>query len=445
MATKEITIKDKDPDKDIVLFVGKINNDHIGSVRQLEELLGRKLKIALITTPKKKITPDMQKKIDILIHCNMNISSAIEDALMPYRTKILTVMAKYEFSIELLTRIAPFFPYLRMSNYRSLKISNDKLEMRKTFRKYYPKISPKFIHVKKYSESIIKDIIKEIDFPCVIKPTNLSASKLIVNVFYKEELEKNLKEVMKKIKALYKKSDVQTQPKIIVESFMEGQMYSIDAYVNSYGKLYYTPIIEIKTGKDVGYDDLFMYTQITPSLIDKEEEKKAQEVVAKGTHAIGLRSSTVHCELMRTAKGWKIIEMAGRPGGFRDEIFHHSYDFWHHLNDLLIHLGNKPIIKKKAKKHVVFMKFWPKTPGKIKAIKGLQTAKKLKSIVRFRQNKKVGDYAGRSKHGHMPILGFTLATKTRSDLMGDIRKLEKWIQIETTKTSKKKKKINKKK
>ena len=77
------------------------------------------------------------------------------------------------------------------------------------------------------------------------------------------------------------------------------------------------------------------------------------------------------------------------------------------------------------------MKFWPHKPGKITAIKGLKKAKELKSIVRFRQGKKVGDYAGRSKHGHLSVLGFTLATKTRSDLLGDIRKLEKWIKIET--------------
>ncbi|MBD3360114.1 MAG: ATP-grasp domain-containing protein [Candidatus Buchananbacteria bacterium] len=446
MATnkEQLTIKDKDRDKDIILFVGRINNDHVASVRDLEELLDRKLKIGLITTQNKKMSPEMEKKIDILIRCDMNKLNNIEDAVMKYRDKVLALMAKPEFSIELLTRVAPLFPYLRLSRNRSLRISNDKLEMRKTFRRYYPKISPKFIHVKKYSEAIIKQIIKDIGFPCVIKPTNLSGSKLIINCFYKEELEKNLKDAMRKINSLVKKASVVTVPKIIVEEFMEGQMYSIDAYVNTYGKMYYTPIIEIKTGKDAGYDDLFMYTQIAPSILSKEEEKKAQDVVNKGTHAIGLKSSTVHCELMKTSKGWKIIELAGRPGGFRDEIFYHAFGFKHHLNDLLIHIGNKPIIKKKAKKHVVFMKFWPHKPGKIVAIKGLKKGKELKSLVRFRQNKKVGDYAGRSKHGHLSVVGFTLATKTRADLLGDIRKLEKWIKIETVKRNGKVKKTKKK-
>ncbi len=441
--TKKIEnqLRDKDTDKDIILFIGKLSNDHVKSVRDLEELLGRKLRIGVITTLNKKFTPEMEKKIDILIRCNMNKKSAIEDALIKYRDKVLTIQAKYEYSIELLTRVAPFFPYMRLPNFRSLKISNDKLEMRRTFRKYYPKISPKYIYVKKYSETIVKTIIKNIGFPCVIKPTNLSSSKLIINCFYKEELETNLKEALKKINTLYKKSSVETQPRIIVEEFMEGQMYSIDVYVNSYGKMYYTPAIDIKTGKDAGYDDLFMYTQITPSVLEKDEIKKAQDVVTKGIHAVGLKSSTVHVELMKTPKGWKIIELAARPGGFREELFSNSYGFSHSLNDLLIHLGNKPIIKKKAKKHVVFMKFWPKKPGKIVVLKGLIKAKALKSLVKFRHNKKMGDYAGFSKHGHLSVVGFTLAAKTRSDLLGDIRKLEKWIIIETKKNGHGKEKL----
>jgi len=437
----EHTITDKDKDKDIILYIGRMSSDHVNSIKLLEQLLNRKLRIGLLTTLNKKINPKIEKEIDILIRCNMNKDISIEDAVCKIRDKVLTLQAKPDFSIELLTRVAPYFPYLRLPNNLSLRIANDKLKMRRTFRKYAPKISPNYIYVKKYSDVTIKKIIKDIGFPCVIKPTNLSGSKLIINCFYKEELEKNLKEVMKKINTLYKKASVEIPPKIIVEEFMEGQMYSIDTYVNSYGKMYHTPAIDIKTGKDIGYDDLFMYTQITPSVLDKEEIIKAQDVVAKGIHAVGLKSSTVHVELMKTPKGWKIIELAARTGGYREEIFHHAYGFSHQLNDLLIHLGNKPIIKKKPKKHVVFIKFWPKKPGKIVKFTGLKKAKELKTLVKLRHNKKIGDYAGLSKHGHLSIVGFTLAAKTRSDLMGDIRKLEKWIVIETKKNGHAKEKL----
>jgi len=412
----------------------------LDSVDQLEAYTGKKYKKYLLTGLNKKVLPEVEKRLNKIIHCNTSDLFLLEKAIYKFRDQVAVCISKYESPMPLWARLVPFFTYLRNPDPRSILIANDKLEMRKAFRRYCPEITPKFIRVQKYTENIIKKIIQEIDFPCVIKPTNLSKSKLVINCYYREELEKNLKSVFRKIKSLYKKDFAETEPKIIVEQLMEGQMYSIDAYVSGSGTIYYTPIIEIKTGKDAGYDDLFMYTQITPAALDKEEEKKAQEVVAKATYAIGLRSCTIHCELMKTAKGWKVIELAPRTGGFREELLFNSFGIKHNLNDLLIHLGKKPVLTKTRHKHAVFMKFWPKKTGKLKAIKGLKKSKGLNSLVKFRQGKKMGEFAGLSKDGHTFVVAFTLATKTRADLLGDIRKLEKWIKIETARNGIAKKK-----
>lgn len=418
-------------EKNIILYVGNTSVLMMESVRQLEEYLGRKFKIYLLTSLNKKIPTEMEKHLDKVIRCNINEPNLLEKAIYKFRDHVAVCISKYEFAMPLWARVVPFFTYLRNPDPRSILIANDKLEMRKTFRRYCPEITPEFIRVKKGSDNIIKEIIQKVGFPCVIKPTNLSKSKLVINCYYREELEKNLQSVFRKIKSLYKQDSAETEPKIIVEQLMEGQMYSIDAYVSGSGKTYHTPIIEIKTGKDAGYDDFFMYTQITPSVIEKEDEKEAQIVVEKAIHAIGLRSCTVHCELMKTASGWKVIELAPRTGGFREELLHYSFGINHNLNDLLIHLGSQPELKKVKKKHTVFMKFWPYKPGKLVAIKGLKKAKELKSLVKFRQGKKIGEFAGLSKDAHSFVVGFTLSAKTRSDLLGDIRKLEKWILIDT--------------
>ncbi len=425
--------------KNIVLFIGSLNNDHLETVKELEKFLNRKLKIGLITTLKKKINSEIEKKLDIFLRCDMERGRIIEETLRPYHDNILLITAKYEFSIELLARLVSYFPYLRLPTKRSLKIANDKLEMRKAFTRYYPKITPKYIYVKKYSESILGEIKDKVGFPCVIKPTNLSTSKLIVTCYYQEELENNLKEVFRRVNSLYKKADVEVEPKIIVEQFMEGQMYTIDAFVNSLGKIYYTPVVEVKTGKDAGYDDFFMYTQITPSILSKTEELVAQDTVARAIHAVGLRSSAVHCELMKTSKGFQVIELAARCGGFREELLDNSFGLKHGLNDFLIHLGKKPILKITKNKHTVLIKFWPHKKGKLIGIKGLNKAKQLNSLVKFRQGIKIGEYAGLSKHGHAYVVAFTLATQTRSELLADIRRLEKWIIIETKRNGQSKK------
>ncbi|MFA5188392.1 MAG: ATP-grasp domain-containing protein [Patescibacteria group bacterium] len=420
-------------EKDIILFIGTVSSAILESVKQLEKELGQKFRPFLLTSLKRKIQPKIQGLLSQIVRCQIDEIELIEKALVDYHNQIAITICKYEAPMPLYARVVELFPYLKNPSSRSILIANDKLEMRKAFKRYYPQITPKFIRVKKYTEVTIKKIIERVGFPCVIKPTNLSKSKLVINCYYKEELEKNLKDAFRKINTLYKKDFAETEPKIIVEELMEGQMYSIDAYVNSYGRIYNTPIIEIKTGKDAGYDDLFMYTQITPSVLVKEEELKAQDVVAKAIHAVGLRSCTVHCELMKTPKGWKVIELACRTGGFREELLYYSFGLCHNLNDLLIHLGKKPVLKKTKNLQTVFMKFWPHKSGKIVAIKGLKKAQELKSLVKFRQEKRVGDYAGLSKHGHTFVVGFTLNAKTRSELLADIRKLEKWIIIKTVK------------
>jgi len=425
--------KDRNNEKNIILFLGNVSSAMLESVKQLEKHLGQKFRTFLLTSLKRKIMPKVEAQLDQLIRCQIDEIEMVEKALINYHEQITITICKYEAPMPLYARVVELFPYLKNPSSRSILIANDKLEMRKAFRRYYPQITPKFIRVKKITDVIIKKISEEVGFPCVIKPTNLSKSKLVITCYDKEELLKNLEDAFRKVKSLYKKDFAETEPKIIVEQLMEGQMYSIDAYVNSYGKMFYTPIIEIKTGKDAGYDDLFMYTQITPSVLVKEEEEIAQDIVRKATHSVGLRSCTVHCELMKTPKGWKVIELASRTGGFREELLYHSFGIRHNLNDFLIHLGKKPILKKTKDMQTVFMKFWPYKSGKIVAIKGLKKAQDLKSLVKFRQEKKVGDYAGLSKHGHVFVLGFTLCTKTRSELLADIRKLEKLIIIETIK------------
>jgi hypothetical protein len=426
--------KKQNLDKNIILFIGNVSILMLAAVKQLEKQVKQKFKPYLLTGINRKILPKVEKQMAGIIRCKIDDIESIEKALLPYHDQIALTICKYEAPMPFYARVVELFPYLKNPTPRSIMISNDKLEMRKAFRRYYPQITPKFIRVKKFSEAIMKKITENVGFPCVIKPTNLSKSKLVINCYYKEELEKNLKDAFRKISSLYKKDFAETEPKIIVEQLMEGQMYSIDAYLNSYGKIYYTPIIEIKTGKDAGYDDFFMYTQITPSILSKEEEEAAQDVVAKASHAVGLRSSTIHCELMKTHKGWKVIELASRTGGFREELLFNSFGILHNLNDFLIHFGKKPILKKTKDLHTVFMKFWPHKAGKLVAINGLKRAQKLLSLVKFRQEKKVGDYAGLSKHGHSFVVGFTLCTKTRGELLADIRKLEKWIKIETIKS-----------
>src|SRR5438309_1635157 len=86
------------------------------------------------------------------------------------------------------------------------------------------------------------DIVKKISFPLIIKPAGLASSLLVRLCYHREELEPALAKTIRKIKSVYKKKNGRGEPRILVEEFMEGSMYSIDSYVNQRGVVYHTPL-----------------------------------------------------------------------------------------------------------------------------------------------------------------------------------------------------------
>jgi biotin carboxylase len=304
--------------------------------------------------------------------------------------------------------------------------------MRRRFNAYDKRITPKYKVVSDATQKTRTAIEKKVGFPLVIKPSGLAQSLLVTICYHQEELEKELKKTFRKIRSLHKNyKDKHEEPKILVEEFMDGNMYSIDGYVNSRGKIYFCPVVEITTGQSVGFDDFFGYKQITPTHLSRKSIQDAEMVTKKGVHALGLKSSSFHAELMKTEKGWKIIEIGPRVGGFRDDMYQLSYGFSHTENDLLIRVPQKPVIHKKNKGYTAVMKFFAKNEGKITTLTGVKKAQELKSFHNISVNKKIGDMARFAKNGGKSVFNITLFNKDRAKLLADIRRLEKMVKIET--------------
>ena len=140
-------------------------------------------------------------------------------------------------------------------------------------------------------------------------------------------------------------------------------MYSIDAYVNARGVIYFAPTVYVKTGREIGFDDFFGYMRLTPTMLNVAHTEEAQEAASKGIKALGMRSTTCHIELMRTEDGWKVIEMGPRIGGFRHEMYDLSYGIDHSLNDILIRIPKQPILPKKVRGYTAVMQFYAQKEG----------------------------------------------------------------------------------
>ena len=263
----------------------------------------------------------------------------------------------------------------------------------------------------------------------IVKPTNLAQSMLVTICYHEEDLEKSLRSTFRKIKKIYEENKRDEQPQVVVEEYMEGDMYSIDGYVNSRGTVYFCPMVKVVTGKNIGHDDFYNYLHLTPTAFKKSTIERAERVAEMGVHALGLRNTTVHVELMKIDDEWKIVEIGPRVGGFRVKLHELSCGIDHSLNDLLIRVPKQPVIPKKCSGFAAALKWYPKKEGIITKLKGIKKCQKLASFVEISVNKKVGDRCHFAKNGGKAVFVITLHNYERSKLLADIRRVEQLIDI----------------
>ncbi|MDO8752000.1 MAG: ATP-grasp domain-containing protein [Candidatus Wolfebacteria bacterium] len=426
--------------KNIILFVGHVRPEAYRSLGKYGKERGVKYKIAVIKDskirkpekPEKKPKKE-KRKPDIEILCDLSQDEKISEALHPYENELLAITCRGEVGIQDFIKIIPHVPYLRTPTEKSLLWATDKVLMRRQMRAYDKSIIPKFMVVGNTTKETLKEIKEKVGFPLVLKPANLAASLLVTICFNEEELEKTIHRVFKKIQNIYKENNRRVEPKVLVEQFMEGDMYSIDVYVSSRGKVYFCPLVYVQTGRTVGFDDFFAYKTITPTKLKKTSQEAAEEVAWKAVHALGLRSTTVHIELMRTEDGWKVIELGPRIGGFRHRLYELAFGFDHTLNDIIVRSPQKPVVLKKPKGYAAMVRFFAKEEGTLTSLQGVQKMQELKSYKEAKINKKIGDRCIFAKHGGRGVVEVTLFNESRSELQADIRRLEQTIKIETEK------------
>ncbi|MGM0629109.1 MAG: hypothetical protein ACQESA_01670, partial [Patescibacteria group bacterium] len=149
--------------------------------------------------------------------------------------------------------------------------------------------------------------------------------------------------------------------------------------------------------------------------------------------ALKLRSTTAHIELLQTEKGWKVIEVGPRMGGFRHLMYKLSYGINTAANDIAVRIPKKLSIPKKEKGYTTVLKTYSKKEGTIKSITGVKKVRELKSFYSIKVNKKVGDKAIFAKNGGKEIFRVTLFNEDQSELLADVRRCEKMIKVKTDK------------
>ncbi|PIR47975.1 hypothetical protein COV06_01070 [Candidatus Uhrbacteria bacterium CG10_big_fil_rev_8_21_14_0_10_50_16] len=441
MSTTKKTTRSWHAGKDLVLFVERMPVGAEKIIKAHGRTHGRNLKVGVIYDSRSSLSKTYILKhksmFDVLIPCDFSDHKFITKALQPYLDRLLAITCRSEANMMKFRQIIPHVPYLRTPTMDSLSWSTNKLAMRRRFAAWDKAITPAYTVVHDGGKESIKKIKKKIGFPLVVKPTGLAQSILVTLCFHEEELEAALRRTFRTVNRIYRERDSKEEATVLVEQFIEGEMYSVDAYVDTRGRITFCPMVWIKTGRAIGFDDFFGYQQMTPTRLTKESVAAAEKTATASIRALGLRSTTAHIEMIRDDNTWRIVEVGARPGGFRVELYKLSYGIDHILNDVLIRIPEKVSVSRRIKGTTAAMKFFAKQEGKLVKIKGLKKAEKLKSFYEVTVNKVPGDPCKFAKNGGTSVFNIIMFNKERSELLADIRRLEQMIDIQTVKKSSK--------
>lgn len=423
--------------RNIIAYVSKVTTEAVADIRAWEKETGEKYRIMLIENSARNLTKKQSgasvEGVNIVLSVDFGSDSALQEALAPYQDQLCAITSRAESFLGDFIKIIPFVPYLNTPTPESLMWASDKRLMRRHLRIEDASISPKYTLIKDASQEEIDRVTDQIGFPMIVKPTNLAQSLLINVCHHDDELKRAVKDTLKNIEKIYAENGRTEKPRIIAEQYMEGLQYSIDAYVSARGKITCCPLVRQKTGHDIGRDDFFGYLQSTPTALSSASVKKAEGVAKRGIHALGLRNTTVHVELMRIDNTWKIIEIGARIGGFRPKLHRLSCGINHGMNDVLVRMGRQPVVPRRCSGFAAAMKFYAKEEGKITSILGLKKVEKLSSFYHIEMRKKRGDNSVFAKNGGGAIFVLHLVNHSRSELLADIRRVEASVKVKVEK------------
>lgn len=420
------------PQKDIILFIGKLSESVIGIIRNYGKETKQTFRIGLLYDTVEHATERRSfEGIDIVLPCDTTSPEAIQAVLEPYQKELLAVTARSERSLTFLKRVRPHIKYANLPSVESLRWTTSKIAMRKKLQSVDRAITPRYAVVRDTSKTTLDEIEKQVGFPLVVKPASLASSLLINICYYREELEKVLELVFRRVGKLQEEMDRNGSPEVLVEQFMEGDTFSYGAYITPRGKVHLCPLVEVKSGRTIGFDDFFGYLQITPVSLPKDEIALSEATARKAIQILDMRSTGAYIELVRTEEGWKIIELGPRIGGWRNDMYTLSYGINHSMNDILTRIPRRPVLSKRVKQHTAVVQFHAEKEGRLTKLLGVKRAQELSSFHAIRVRKKIGDMCRFAKHGDKPIFDITLSNKDRSKLLADIRRLEQMVKIET--------------
>lgn len=274
---------------------------------------------------------------------------------------------------------------------------------------------PKYKVIANYEEALFE--AERLGYPLVMKPTDCGGGGRGISVIRdKSELRWSFKFCLPFV----------NNSRLIIEEFVEGTEVTVEALVYQ-GKVTilaisdkFKPELRTRVATSLNY----------PAALSSEIKKSICEISEKAILVLGINNGAAHLELIVGKEGPKLIEIGARGGGGHifSTIVEAVCGVVMPLEAARILAKDKPALKIRWQKGAVYRFFTPK-PGIIKAIEGLEEAKKLKGVLDIGIFKNVGDTVN-SLENSLERTGFVVTSgKTREEAILNANKVEDTIKF----------------
>jgi len=216
----------------------------------------------------------------------------------------------------------------------------------------------------------------QVNFPAVIKPVALSASRGVIRVNNEQELEQAVERVIKML-AEERQIDKAIREILLLEEFIPGKEVAIEAMLHN-GELDVLAIFDKPDPLDGPFFEETYY--ITPTSFSENVQQEIKQTVLESCRAYGLSEGPVHAECRINENGVWILEVAARTiGGMCGRLL--SLGTGHSLEELvLLHAMGKRVEIKTIESAAGVLMIPIPSAGILKRVEGLLEAQRIPFI-----------------------------------------------------------------
>lgn len=259
------------------------------------------------------------------------------------------------------------------------------------------------------------DVAKQVEYPCVLKPTFLAASRGVIRANNEEEFVA----AFRRIEAILRDPDVvakggQAARQLLVESYVPGVEVALEGLLLR-GQLRVLALFDKPDPLEGPYFEETIY--VTPSRLPAAVQSEIAACAWQAASALGLREGPIHAELRWNDRGPWIIEIAARSiGGLCSRTLRFGTGL--SLEDLILKhaLGVElESLEREARAAGVMMIPVPRA-GLLKEVRGIEAAQEVPHIENITITAHVGQRLIPLPEGSRYV-GFIFARADRPELV----------------------------